>query len=84
MLIYYIALSILTFLAWGFDKRRAKARRWRIPERRLLALALFGGAFGALLGMMLFHHKTRKPKIWTVVVAGSVFHAAVIYFFHIL
>ena len=84
MLIYYIALSILTFLAWGMDKSRARARQWRIPERKLLALAWLGGAFGALLGMLLFHHKTRKPHFWTSVVAGSVLHAAVIYLFTIL
>lgn len=84
MLIYYTILSMLTFLAWGIDKSRARMRQWRIPERRLLALAWLGGAFGALLGMLFFHHKTRKPHFWTSVVAGSVLHAAVIYLFTIL
>ena len=27
----------------------------------LLALAVIGGSVGGLLGMILFHHKTRKP-----------------------
>ena len=28
----------------------------------LLTLAVIGGAVGALAGMFLFHHKTRKPR----------------------
>ncbi len=84
MLIYYISLSTFTLLAWGYDKYLAKAHLWRIPERRLLILVLSGGAFGALLGMLLFHHKTRKFHILTLVVTGCVIHAAVIYLFTIL
>ena len=30
-----------------------------IPERVLLGCGICGGALGALLGMRLFHHKTR-------------------------
>ena len=32
----------------------------RIPEAVLLGVGLAGGAPGALLGMRLFHHKTRR------------------------
>ncbi len=81
MLIYYILLSILTFLAWGYDKYRAKAHLWRISERSLLTLAFVGGAYGALLGMFVFHHKTRKLNFWILVIAGCVIHAAVFFYF---
>lgn len=83
MLIYYISLSILAFLAMGFDKFLARAREWRIPERVLLSLAWLGGAFGALPGMLVFRHKTRKPHFWITVIISSLLHAAVIYFFYI-
>lgn len=63
IIVWYIALSNLTaFLAYGIDKRRARQHKWRIPERNLLGLALIGGSAGALAGMYLFRHKTRKMK----------------------
>ncbi len=65
----------------GLDKYRAQTRQWRIPERVLLGLAWLGGAFGALLGMQVFHHKTRKSHFWTSVLAGCLLHAVVIYFY---
>ena len=56
-------VNLVTFLIFGLDKRRArrKARRpsvRRVPERTLLLLAALGGSVGALLGMVLFRHKT--------------------------
>lgn len=44
------------------DKWKAKRRAWRIPERTLLLLAAAGGCTGALAGMLMFRHKTRKLK----------------------
>lgn len=41
------------------DKERAKKREWRISEKTLMTLALFGGACGGVLGMYLFRHKTK-------------------------
>ena len=44
------------------DKRAARKSAWRIPEARLMGIALSGGCFGIYAGMMLFRHKTRHPK----------------------
>ncbi len=41
------------------DKRAAKKSAWRIPEARLMNIALSGGCFGIYAGMMLFRHKTK-------------------------
>ena len=62
-IIYYlIGINVLTFLAFGLDKWKARRDRWRIPEATLLLLAVLGGSVGALLGMWVFHHKTKHLK----------------------
>ena len=68
--IYFILLgivSLITFLLYGLDKGFAKRSSRRIPEKVLILLAFFGGAFGAGIGMLVFHHKTRKPKFFILV-----------------
>ena len=57
-----LLINIVAFAAYGIDKRKAQKDRWRIPESTLLLLAFFGGALGALLGMRVFHHKTKHWK----------------------
>lgn len=56
------AINVVTFLLYGWDKFQAKRGGWRVPERVLLLWAAGFGSVGALLGMAVFHHKTRKPK----------------------
>lgn len=43
----------------GLDKYRAKHQKWRISEKMLFSIALMGGSFGSLIGMIIFHHKTK-------------------------
>ena len=62
ILLYAFVMSLIAFAAFGIDKYKAKAQRWRIRERTLFALALMGGGIGAFLGMKVFHHKTRHRK----------------------
>ena len=63
--VYLAVINLEAFGMFGIDKSRAKRQRWRIPERRLLAAALFGGSLGALAGMYVFRHKTRH-KLFSV------------------
>lgn len=58
--LYLIIINIITFALYGLDKWRAMTRQWRIREKQLIGLALIGGAVGAMIGMTIFHHKTRK------------------------
>lgn len=60
--IYLAAVNLLTFSLFGLDKLKARNRQRRIPERTLLFLAVIGGSVGALAGMGLFRHKTRKTR----------------------
>ena len=64
---YLVLANLITFTMYGIDKRRAIKNKWRIPEKTLLLAALFGGAMGALWGMILFHHKTKKAKFFLIV-----------------
>ena len=75
---YLIIVNIGTWLAFGLDKWKAKTGAWRIPERVLLLLALAGGSVGAMAGMMLFRHKTRKPKFFISVPVMFVLHCLIV------
>lgn len=57
---YVLLINLLLFLLMGMDKRAAKRKKWRIPERRLLTLGIIGGGIGGILGMLVFHHKTHR------------------------
>lgn len=60
LLVWMGTLSAMAFALYGWDKAMAKLHRRRIPEAALLGCALAGGGAGALVGMLLFHHKIRK------------------------
>lgn len=55
-------MSIITFVFYGADKKKAMDHAWRIRESTLILLAFAGGAPGAYLGMRVFHHKTKHRK----------------------
>lgn len=60
--IYLLFINVIAFFIYGIDKRRARKGQWRISENILLGVALLGGSVGALFGMSVFRHKTRKKK----------------------
>jgi len=62
VLIYLVAINVVTFLIYGIDKWKAKRDKWRISEAALLGLAAIGGSIGAWLGMKVWHHKTMHKK----------------------
>ena len=62
VLIYLVAINIVTFFVYGIDKWKAKRSKWRIEESTLLWWAAAGGSIGALLGMKAWHHKTMHKK----------------------
>lgn len=60
--IYFLVVNVITFLLYGIDKRRARRNKWRVPEKTLIMVAVLGGSLGALSGMKVFRHKTKKRK----------------------
>lgn len=59
---YVATVTLIGFATMGVDKRLAVVGRRRISERALLTWAILGGSVGSLLGMAVFHHKTRHTK----------------------
>lgn len=57
---WYVAINVIAFFTYGYDKRVAGWGYTRVPELVLWALAAAGGWPLAALGMWLFHHKTGR------------------------
>ena len=77
---YLLLLSLITFIAYGVDKKKAKDGKWRTKEKTLLLLSFFGGAFGGYPAMLIFRHKT-KAEHWYftfVNILGLLIHTALI------
>ena len=61
-LMFYILLNVFGFILMYLDKQFAIKKMRRIPEKVLFLISLAGSATGVLFGMLIFNHKTRKPK----------------------
>jgi len=80
ILLYLLAMNLVTFALYGADKRAAVQQGPRIPEKALHILALAGGTPAAYFAQRHFRHKTRKGSFqavfWlTVVVQAGVLAA---------
>ena len=60
IIIYFVAINLIGFLAMYIDKRRAQRGKWRIPEKTLFIITALGGGIGTIAGMYTFRHKTKK------------------------
>ncbi len=78
-LIYIAMMSIAGFMLYGIDKLKAKHERFRIRESVLLSIGFFGGAAGAILGMIFYRHKTRHWYFWFVNAVGAALQVSVLY-----
>ena len=80
--LYLILINVITFVLYGIDKLNAKTDSWRISERMLILFAVAGGSVGALLGMYICRHKTRKPKFKFGVPVILVLQVLVVMYIH--
>ena len=83
-LIYFSAISLITFTVTALDKFFAKKKMRRIPEATLLSLALFGGAVSEYITMKLIRHKTLHKKFMiglpVIIALQAVSFGAIAYF----
>lgn len=76
---YLLIINAVSFVVYGVDKYKARHQKWRIPEATLLTLAAIGGAAGALLGMVVFRHKTKHLRFVLLVPLFVLVWAALVY-----
>lgn len=72
MIWYLLGINIFSFIIYGVDKLLAVKKLFRISEYSLFILAIFGGGIGSLLGMRVFHHKTKKLIFWIINIIFSI------------
>jgi uncharacterized membrane protein YsdA (DUF1294 family) len=58
----YLAMSLLCFALYAWDKHAARSGGWRTRESTLLVLGLLCGWPGAVLAQRLLRHKSAKPS----------------------
>ncbi len=59
LFVYLLSINALSFALMLIDKRKARKKQWRIPEKTLFTVALLGGSLGCLGGMYAVRHKTN-------------------------
>lgn len=78
--VYHLCLiNIVTFIAYGVDKRAAVNGAWRIPEANLHSLEFLGGWIGAFIGQKFFHHKNKKKSYQVMFWLMLVLQGAAVY-----
>lgn len=69
-----VAVSLVSFALFGWDKRLARQQKRRISEFNLLGYTFIGGAIGSLVGMRLFHHKGQHLHFKILVPLAALLH----------
>ena len=77
---HLICINLVTFCAYGADKRAAQRGDWRIPEAHLHALEFLGGWIGAFIAQKFFHHKNKKRSYQAMFWLMLIFQGAAVYF----
>jgi uncharacterized membrane protein YsdA (DUF1294 family) len=70
--------SVVTFLAFTWDKWCARRGSYRVSEATLLTISVLGGALGGLGAMLAARHKTRRVLFWTVMCASLFIHVTLV------
>jgi len=76
-----IIWNIFTLALMGIDKYQAVHYKWRISEKTIFTFPFFFGGIGILVGMFLFHHKTKHWSFRIFVPLSIVFNILIFYYF---
>lgn len=78
VLIAYFLVSVLTFLAYAWDKSSARNGRWRTEEFTLHVMSLLGGWPGALAAQRILRHKSAKREFLFVFWITAILNVAAV------
>ena len=81
---WLLAINVVTFATYAYDKLISSTGRARVPERVLLVLALAGGTPGAIVGMFGLRHKTSKRRFQAKFLAILVVQATLVACYYLL
>jgi uncharacterized membrane protein YsdA (DUF1294 family)/cold shock CspA family protein len=82
VLIAYLAVSVVTFIAYAIDKSAAQSGDRRIAEGTLQLLSLVGGWPGALIAQQTLRHKSKKTSFRQVFWATVLLNCAALVWLH--
>lgn len=80
--IAYVALSLISFVAYALDKSAARRGAWRTKEATLHMFALAGGWPGALIAQQTLRHKSKKTSFRAVFWLTVLINCAVLVWLH--
>ena len=69
---YLLIVNVAALLLMGFDKFSAKLETERVPEMWFFLVSLAGGFVGVAIGMLIFHHKTRKLSFQVKIAVAAI------------
>ncbi len=80
IILLFAVLNVIVLAMYGIDKYKAIKGKWRTPEKTLIGAGAIA-PWGAIIGMNLFNHKTRKAK-FKVVYLFAVIHIAIVLYLY--
>ena len=81
IIIYLLIINLISFVLFFIDKQKSKRDKWRIKENTLHFVSFLGGTPGSIAAMILFHHKTKKPKFVMITIIALLFNLFLAYEF---
>ena len=79
IMFYLLIINLISFALFFADKQKSKRDKWRIKESTLHLVSFMGGTLGSIAAMILFHHKTKKPKFVIITIIALLFNVVLVY-----
>jgi len=80
--VFYLVMSLLTFILYAVDKSAAKRGAWRTQESTLHLFSLAGGWPGAMIAQKTLRHKSIKQPFRAVFWVTVLLNVGVLIWLH--